>query len=467
MSRGVADELWLLPDEPAGAGKGKRMKPAVAGLVLAGLFVVSGCEPPSAGTGAGALPQPGTDAFEDAMDEATRTTLRPGQVVEPMFDGAEGFPAMLEAIRGAHTRVSFETYILSPDATGTTFMRALGEAAQRGVAVRLLADAFGSPDLRKQHIESLEALGVQVRIFNPLVGATSPWSNNRDHRKAVIVDGELAFVGGLNIAEAWEGDGLRAGHFRDAAVAFRGPAVLDAEWAFLDSWKEAGTRPSEKAAPVVWVDHRSRAAGSTEDEFEQELEDALGRWGDHVQAGGVPARIVPSEPSEDHHPILDMYVLAVNAARERVWIANHVFVPPSSLADALALAARRGVDVRLLLQGEGDETHSRPAAIRFYGDLLDAGVRIFEWQPSMFHSKTMVVDGAWCTIGSANLDGRALFLNREVNISVPDPVLASELEARFTANLAHTREVSIEEWKKRSGKQRVKEVLLYPVEAQL
>ncbi|NQT92570.1 MAG: hypothetical protein HQ559_07410, partial [Lentisphaerae bacterium] len=292
-------------------------------------------------------------------------------------------------------------------------------------------------------------------------------SNNRDHRKTLVVDGEIAFVGGLNIAEVWEGDSLEKGRFRDTGTVFTGPAVLDAEWAFLDSWLEAGAEPADKASPVVWVDHRNRAAAGSDDGFRAELEEALGRWGEYVDAGGVPARIVASVPSEDVHPILDMYLLAINAAQERVWIGNHVFVPPSSLAGALAAAAQRGVDVRLLLQGEADETHSRPAAIRFYGDLLKSGVRIFEWRPSMFHAKTMVVDGVWCTIGSANLDGRALFLNREVNISVTDPLTCEGMEAEFAADLEHTLEVSLEEWKKRSGRQRVKEVLLYPVEALL
>jgi len=409
-------------------------------------------------------------AFGPAMDRLTDSQATPGNAVCLLTNGAQGFPSMLAAIDAAQHRIRCESYILRADATGTRFVEALTRAASRGVAVRLLVDGVGSRSLTHEDLGLLIAQGAQVRIFNPLSHWTVIRANNRNHRKILVVDGRVAFLGGLNLAQEYDGDGRQG--WRDTHLRIEGPAALDAERVFAQSWQQGGTGFLGKDLPVVGVNPLKRT-------LDRPLQTLLSRppvWTPPASADRaaapvgasppVPVRIVSSAPDRTASHVLDMYLLAINAAQERVWIANGYFVPPRILLRALCHAARRGVDVRLLLQGETDEPTVRTLSIGFYGKLLGSGVRIYEWPHSVLHAKTMVVDGAWCTIGSANLDGRALFLNYEANAALLDRGLGRAMEEQFVRDLAASRPVCLDDWQARPLPQKFREALLAPVRGQ-
>jgi cardiolipin synthase len=403
--------------------------------------------------------RPGAADFRAVMDKVTATAATSSNRVRLLTNGEEAFPAMLAAIEAARERISCEIYIIRLDAVGRRFRRALTAAARRGVTVRFLYDAIGSRGVEPQDFAELRAAGGEVRAFNPLHGWTVLRLNNRNHRKILVVDGRLAVMGGLNFAEEYDGDGVDG--WRDTALLVEGPAALAAERIFARSWLQGGTGFLGRDLPVVGLSPVKRT-------LEAPFARLFGAEAPLRVAGRVPpertgtarVRAVWSAPDRTASTILDMYVLAINSARRRVWITNGYFVPPILLSRALVGAARRGVDVRLLLQGPTDEPTVRAASLRHYGRLLEEGVRIWEWPHPILHAKTMVVDDVWATVGSANLDGRALYLNYEANFAVESAALAAALARQFSADLAAAREVTLADWARRPPGQRAKEVLL-------
>ena len=403
--------------------------------------------------------------FSHKMDSVTGTTATDENRVQLLTNGHDTFPAMLAAIESAEKSISLDMYKIRMDRVGTCFYRALIRAAQRGVRVRLIYDAYGSRSVTYDDFTELIDAGGEVCVFNPVLWLTFLRVNNRDHRKILVVDGRIAFLGGLNLAEEYDGDGQNG--WRDAAIMIEGSAALDAERVFSESWLQGGMGFIGKDLPVVGFKHLKRPIESP---LVRLLDlDGESCLSEHNPSTGGTARvrIVPSDPHSLSSTIVDQYLLAINSARKSIDITCAYFVPPLVLRRALVNAAKRGVRVRLMLPGTTDAPHVRTVTIGYYGRLLKYGVEIYEWTKSVLHAKTMVVDGVWSTIGSANLDGRALFLSYEANAAVIDRHLAVALEEQFERDLRHCRRVALQEWKQRSFKQRVAEILLTPFAGQL
>jgi cardiolipin synthase len=288
--------------------------------------------------------------------------------------------------------------------------------------------------------------------------------NNRDHRKILVVDGRIAFLGGLNLAEEYDGNGLNG--WRDTALMIEGPAARDAEGVFNESWLQGGWGLFGKDLPVVGITPFKRAIDSPL-VWLLDLEGGS-RLSEHNPSAGGTARvrIVPSNPAFLSSTIVDKYLLAINSARKSIAITCAYFLPPLVLRRALADAAKRGVWVRLILQGSSDTPFVRTMSLGYYGSLLKHGVEIYEWDKSILHAKTMVVDGVWSTIGSANLNNRALFLSYEFNAAVSDRPLAAAMEEQFERDLKHCRRVTLKDWRKRPLSQKFMEFMMAPIAGQ-
>jgi cardiolipin synthase len=324
-------------------------------------------------------------------------------------EGRPAFDAMLEAIRGAQHHIHLETFIFQPDETGRTFLDALTQKARAGVQVRLLYDAMGSIHFHRKMLQSLLGCGGKSSVFFPL----NPFRrrlqiNMRNHRKILVVDGLVGFVGGLNVGDEYLGKVERFGFWRDTHLRVEGPAVGDLQRVFVEDWDFASgeSLPDRKFFP-------------------------LARSG----AGPYPVQVIDSGPDRELKSIREMYFTAILQARERVWIASPYFVPDAGLRDALRLAGFRGVDVRLLGQFHPDKMIPQFAARYYWGEMLDAGVKVYQYTKGMMHAKVVLVDGQWASVGTANLDNRSLHLNFEVNCLIYSPEAVAELEAAFLNDL--------------------------------
>lgn len=402
--------------------------------------------------------------FSSTMDRVTGTRATGDNRVQLLTNGDETFLAMLAAIENAEKCISLDMYKIRMDRVGTLFYRALIRAAQRGVRVRFIYDAYGSRKVTYNDFAELIEAGGEVCVFNPVLWLTFLRVNNRNHHKILVVDGRFAFLGGLNLAEEYDGDGQNG--WRDTAIMIEGPAAHDAERILNESWLQGGMGFIGKDLPVVGIHHLKRPIDSPlvrllDLDGESCLTDQY-----PVAEGTAQVRIVSSDPHSLSSTIVDQYLLAINAARTRIDITCAYFVPPLVLRRALVNAAKRGVRVRLILQGVTDFSPVRTVSIGYYGRLLKHGVEIYEWDTSVLHAKTMVVDGIWSTIGSANLDGRALFLSYEANAAAIDRHLATALQEQFERDLQQCHRVTLEAWQERPLNQRIFEILLSPFAGQ-
>jgi len=351
---------------------------------------------------------------DQAFSRAAGAPLVSGNAVRVLRDGAANYPVWEEAIRRARRTVHLEMYIVHRDAVGRRFVDLLAAKAREGVAVRVIYDWFGcgvGPLLGL--FAPLRHAGGEVRVFNPpTVTALFGWMR-RDHRKLLVVDGDLAFIGGLCIGQAWEGTARRP-PWRDTAVELRGPSVAHAEHAFAESWALAGGGQDAKPLPEPTV---SRAAGT------------------------VDVRLIPTEPFTASMFRMDLLVAAM--ARERLWIADAYFIGHGPFADALCQAARDGVDVRLLLPQGSDVGWTVPVARTLYRSLLNAGVSIYEWTESMMHAKTAVADSRWARIGSTNLNVNSWLGNWELDVAIEDANVAAVMEAHFEEDLRRATKITV------------------------
>jgi cardiolipin synthase len=402
--------------------------------------------------------------FTHTMDRVTSTKATEGNRVQLLTNGDETFPAMLAAIENAEKCISLEMYKIRMDRVGTLFYQALIKAAQRGVRVRFIYDAYGSRKVTYNDFAELIDAGGEVCVFNPVLWLTFLRVNNRNHHKILVVDGRIAFLGGLNLAEEYDGDGQNGR--RDTAIMIEGSAAHDAEQIFNEAWLQGGMGFIGKDLPVVGINHLMRAVDTPIVRLlDLDAESCLPNQ--HPAAGGTAqVRIVDSDPHSLSSTIIDQYLLVINAARTSIDITSAYFAPPVVLRRALVNAAKRGVRVRLILPGVTDFSPIRTVSIGYYGRLLKHGVEIYEWGASVLHAKTMVVDGIWSTIGSANLDGRALFLSYEANASAIDRPLAAALQQQFERDLRYCQRVSLQAWQERPLTQRILEILLSPFAGQ-
>ncbi|MHB8875139.1 MAG: phospholipase D-like domain-containing protein [Myxococcaceae bacterium] len=376
---------------------------------------------PAAGESAGRVQPAGTagQALEIAYLHPAHLVVA-GNRCQLLHDGVEAFPSMLDAIRAARGRVRLETYIFSDDAVGQLFARELAAAAARGVDVEVLYDWFGSWHTRRSFFRAMREQGVDVRPFKPFsFGAGLGRLIRRDHRKLLIVDGEVAFVGGVNIASEWAPRGLGDG-WRDDVMRIDGPAAVQLERHFCATWR------------MQWKVRLRRR---------RRRRSAFAR---PIRRGGVGLGVLSSRRA-----IHSAYLRAIFAAQRSVMIAAAYFVPDRRIVRALELAASRGVEVVLLMAGASDHPWILYASRAMYEPLLRLGVRIFEWPNGVLHAKTAVVDGTWGTVGSFNLERASLWLNHELNVVFADPDAGRRLEQTIRADCALCRPIDRLSWKRR------------------
>jgi cardiolipin synthase len=362
--------------------------------------------------------------MERAFSRIADSDLRQGNAVRLLKDSKENYPAWLEAIRSARAVIHFENFIIANDETGRRFAEALMERARAGVKVRVLYDWLGSSFRALPAFwRRLREAGVEARVFNP-PRLTDPFWIRRNHRKLITVDGRVGFVSGLCVSDSWEG-GREGEPWRDTGISVEGPIVADLDSAFAESWMLAGMQPIPKSdLPAA---------------------DAI------PHAGNTAARLISGEPGMFRAYRVDQFIAAT--AQRNLWLTDAYFVATTSYVQALGEAARDGVDVRLLVPGSSDVPALQPIVRAGYRSLIEAGIRVFEWNGSMLHAKTAVVDGRWARVGSTNLNFASWATNWELDVIVEDARFAETMEAMYLEDLANATEI-VPGWQSRRRRAR-------------
>jgi cardiolipin synthase len=360
-----------------------------------------------------------------------------GNRLEVLRNGDEIFPAMLEAIDAAEHTIDFLTFVYWNGEIGREFGDHLARRAQAGVRVRVLLDAWGAHTMDKGVLSELDEAGAHVHWFRPLHRLRPGQLNHRTHRKVLITDEAVGFTGGVGIADCWRGNARDASEWRDSHFRIEGPAVDGLRAAFLDNWIE------------------------TDPEL---FDEAVDRFPDQPQPGRSLVQCVRGAAETGWSDVATLFRTLLQSARERVRITTAYFVPDADLNERLCDAARRGVEVDVLLPGPHvDKRFVQLAGEADFAELLDCGVRIWRFQPSMLHAKVMTVDGCVANIGSANLNTRSVALDEEVNLVVIDGDIVDELDRHFDEDLEHSRPVQPGQWEDRSPLQRAAERVVAPV----
>ena len=401
---------------------------AVRAVLAAGLAVLPACalSPPNAGSAARPAPP------ENPFVGGNRARL--------LVDGPQTHRAMFEAIAAARDNVNIETYILDGGELAQKLAALLAEKAKSGVKVHVMYDSVGSIGAPKAYFQGLRDAGIAVCEFNPVQRVETV--NHRNHRKITVVDGKVAFTGGINISETYASSSRHArasqdqeedkkNGWRDTQVRVEGPVVAQFQRIFLDDWALQDCGP--------WRDARF--------------------FPPPERRGSLVARVVRSDPDRGESEMYSELLGRISRARSRVWLTFGYFVPDPRTVQVLIDAARRGVDVEIVLPGFSDFWAPVYAGRSHYAELLQAGVRIFEWHEALMHAKTAVIDGVWSSVGSTNLDWRSFVLNYEADVIVHDGDFARELERRFTLDVAASVPVDPQTWGQRPAGERFKEWL--------
>lgn len=362
--------------------------------------------------------------------EGMRYGMVAGNRLELLENGDGLFPPMLEALRVARRSINVETYLFVEGAIAHDLADVLIDRARAGVEVRVLVDGVGarmgalSEEMRKS--------GVQVRTYKPIKLYTVHRIQDRTHRRLVVIDGRVGFTGGFGIDDRWRGDARSPDEWRDLAVRVEGPAVRILQRTFIEDWLHT--------TGEVLHDYR--------------------QFPPVENAGTALAQVVASSRGEHVSTAKLMFYMAIQAARERVWLENAYFAPDRQILEALVAAAGRGVDVRVVVPGPNiDIPQIRRAARTNYGELLEAGVKIYEYLPSMLHTKAMVADGVWATVGTINLVTRSMKKNAEVNLVAYDREFAATVERAIEADLRRSQPISLQAWRQRGLWERFRDQL--------
>lgn len=378
--------------------------------------------------------------FLRTMSHLLGPPLVAGNHVQELINGDEIFPPMLAAVRAAQKTITFETFIYWSGDIGREFAEALAERAQAGVKVHVLVDWVGSLKMDEELLDLMENAGVELHKYHPLHWYHLARMNNRTHRKLLIVDGTVGFTGGVGIADEWLGDAQDADHWRDSHFRIEGPAVAHMQAAFLDNWMKT-----------------SGEVLHGEDYFPP-----LKPVGEHY------AQMFKSSSGEGSESVRLMYLLSIASARKTIYIANAYFVPDDLSVETLVRALERGVKVRIILPGKRIDSESvRRASRARWGDLLEAGAEIYEYQPTMFHCKVMIVDDVWVSVGSTNFDSRSFRLNDEANLNIYDRAFAERQIEIFEDDLKKSRQITYAEWQHRPWSEKLLEHTLALLRSQM
>jgi cardiolipin synthase len=359
-----------------------------------------------------------------------------GNAVTPLINGDEIFPAMLDEIAGARHTIDMMTYVYWRGDIARRFADALSDRARAGLRVRLLLDGIGSWQIEKDLLDQMDQAGVTVRWFRKPVTRSPFKQNHRCHRKVLVVDEKTAFTGGVGIAEEWCGDARNENEWRDSHFRVRGPAVDGIAAAFAQNWAEV----------------------------DDALFDDRDRFGVHEPAGDAVVQVVRGSASLGWQDMQTLFRVVLQLAEQRLRVATAYFAPDSYFVDLLCETVGRGVEVELLLPGpHADKRVSRLASQRHYETLLGCGVRIYQYQPSMLHTKTITMDGKVSLLGSTNFNRRSLDHDEEVMLAVIDEDLTAALDAQFDADLTRSEQIDPKRWTRRPLTQRAKELAITPI----
>jgi len=375
--------------------------------------------------------------FRRVLEGVLGVPATEGNELVVLRNGDEIFSPMLEAIRGAEHTVDFLTFVYWRGEIGREFGQALGERARSGVRVRVLLDAWGCRPIDEDIVHRMERDGVDVRWFRPFRRFGFRHANHRTHRKVMIVDEELGFTGGVGIADEWRGDARNPDEWRDTHFRIRGPAVDGLRSAFLDNWLE--TDPSL-------------------------FDERTDRFPNQPQSGRSVVQCVRGASESGRSDVATLFATLLQTARRRIRIATAYFVPDDDLTHKLCDAVARGVDVEILLPGRhADKRFVQVAGEAKYGRLLDAGVALWNFEPSMLHTKVMTVDACLSNVGSANLNARSTQFDEEINLVVMDEAITRILDAQFDEDLERSERIEPGRWGRRPVHQRAFERAVEPI----
>jgi cardiolipin synthase len=363
--------------------------------------------------------------FVQAMELYTGLHLTHGNAARQMLNGVGTYPRLWRDLRSAKHTITVQMYYSQPGAVADTMAAILKERARAGVRVLFVLDAFGSQNLKKEWADSLRAAGVKVELLRQLHWYSLHNASDRSHVRVVVVDGEIGYTGGFGLADYWLGDGREKDEWRETNVRFEGPAVMGLQAAFAAAWAEC---TGELIAGDIYF---PKSAFSDVD-------------------GGVHAAVFFSSPTTGSTPAERFIALSIASARKSLYVANSYFVPDDDFRKLLKLASARGVDVRILtVSKETDVKTTWWAGRSRYEELLKAGIRIYEYQPTMMHSKTFIIDGLWGSIGSMNFDNRSLAFNNESSLVFLDRPLGAQMDSTFMDDLTRSKEITLTEFQRR------------------
>jgi len=362
----------------------------------------------------------GERAFIRSLEAHTVSSLVEGNLAQILLNGDEIFPAMLAAIRGARTTITFANFIYEDGAIADEMATALGERCRAGVAVHVLLDAVGSGQMPREYWKRLQDAGCQTAWYHSLNPFAIKRINHRNHRRILVIDGQVGFTGGTGVGEQWTGDGRKPEHWRQTDVRVEGPIVRSLQAAFAENWRDT--------TGILLGGDRY--------------------FPPPQRRGDLAVQSVKSSPASGAAEAYLLFHLAIDGARSSIHLTNPYFVPDDPMADALVRAAQRGVRISIITAGVAQgvlDRLVRQASRAHFPRATKAGVKIYEYGPALLHAKTMVVDGQWVSIGSANLDNRSFALNNELNLVFLDRGIASRLISVFQEDLKFSSPVSDDE----------------------
>lgn len=371
----------------------------------------------------------GAPEFPVVVTMLTGASMAPGHRVEVALNGNGTYERLWQDLRSAQQSITVQSYYGAPGRMADTLSQILLERAEAGVRVFILYDAFGTMDMPAERRDAFRAGGVSVEPFRPIRLSTLHLAQNRSHVRGIVIDSRIAWTGGFGVDDKWFGDGVTNASWRETNVRFEGPAVRQLQAAFAAAWTEA-----------TGVLFTGRAT----------LADA--------ENGNATAGLLYSTPSLGSTAAERFFALSIAGARKTLYITNAYFAPDGTFVDMLTDAAKRGVDVRILTSGPRTDVNIvRLAGRAWYGVLLDAGVRVYEWQPTTLHAKTFVADGEWVSVGSMNFDNRSMALNDEATLMVLDTGVGRQMNSIFFDDLVYAEEVAATGFRERSWFQRLAE----------
>jgi cardiolipin synthase len=384
-------------------------------------------------------------AFRTSLEAFAGAPILGDNRVDILLNGEETFPALLDAIRSAHHTITFEAYIFHEGKIADQLVGAFVERCKAGVRVAILLDAHGSDGLPERYIQDLRDAGcILVPDFRPLSLWSLERTNKRNHRRIMVIDGLVGFTGGYGVDDTWSGNGRTEGRWRETNVRLQGPIVQSLQEAFVEHWREAtsvllGGKDYFPYPPVT------------------------------VKDVPVLAQVVRSSPLQGNDAMYRVFLQAISSARTSILISTPYLLPGEQLTEALLDAVRRGVRVRVLIpsvvKSSGVEFVTQASQREAFGALLEGGVQLHEYSPALLHTKMMIIDGTWATVGSTNLDNRSMAMNDELNVMFYDRTIAKRLEEIFAADVAYSHKVSREQLENQEWLHRALGVLLSPFHA--